>query len=393
MKRTILFLTVIAIGFLFMQKAEANVKTGVSVNIGFFYSTLAPHGHWIEMEPGFVVWRPHRIDRYWRPYMFGRWVWTNYGWYWLSNEPFGWVTYHYGRWYYDNYYGWIWIPDDVWGPAWVEWRYDDDYIGWAPLPPYATFSFSIGIHFTRHWVAPYRYWTFVRYKHFGRVIQLRDIVPERQVQRIIGRTRSDHRYRVENERVVHVGVERNIIEQRTRSRIQEVPIEEVRKETGERPVLSNNKRDLERIQVYRPTREDLQRAVENPNLRRGDRKPSFDIKEITRQRSEPSKQTEIRKDREEIKIEQKQQSNEQDQKRIDRTRTRNQVQDKPETTQERRKELIQKHDDRPNPPVSNTRKNRETNIEKMRSPESSSPTHRNTPQRSSSRDDKRNRSR
>jgi len=27
------------------------------------------------------------------------------------------------------------MPDDVWGPAWVEWRYDDEYIGWAPLRP------------------------------------------------------------------------------------------------------------------------------------------------------------------------------------------------------------------------------------------------------------------
>ncbi len=31
--------------------------------------------------------------------------------------------------------GWFWVPGDEWAPAWVDWRYGDDYIGWAPLPP------------------------------------------------------------------------------------------------------------------------------------------------------------------------------------------------------------------------------------------------------------------
>src|SRR5262245_22210570 len=29
----------------------------------------------------------------------------------------------------------FWIPGDEWAPAWVNWRYGDDYVGWAPLPP------------------------------------------------------------------------------------------------------------------------------------------------------------------------------------------------------------------------------------------------------------------
>ena len=27
------------------------------------------------------------------------------------------------------------MPGDEWGPAWVDWRRGDDYVGWAPLPP------------------------------------------------------------------------------------------------------------------------------------------------------------------------------------------------------------------------------------------------------------------
>ena len=27
----------------------------------------------------------------WQPYMYGRWMWTNAGWAWVSDEPFGWA--------------------------------------------------------------------------------------------------------------------------------------------------------------------------------------------------------------------------------------------------------------------------------------------------------------
>jgi hypothetical protein len=64
---------------------------------------------------------------------------------------------------HDDYYGWIWIPDYEWAPAWVEWRYDDAYIGWAPLPPYAVFSIHIGIHYTYDYYVPYRHWHYVNY--------------------------------------------------------------------------------------------------------------------------------------------------------------------------------------------------------------------------------------
>jgi hypothetical protein len=40
--------------------------------------------------------------------------------------------------------GWVWVPDYEWGPAWVSWRSNDDYIGWAPLPPEATWDYDTG---------------------------------------------------------------------------------------------------------------------------------------------------------------------------------------------------------------------------------------------------------
>jgi hypothetical protein len=41
----------------------------------------------------------------------GHWVWTDdYGWLWVSDEPYGWATHHYGRRYEDPIYGWAWVP-------------------------------------------------------------------------------------------------------------------------------------------------------------------------------------------------------------------------------------------------------------------------------------------
>ncbi len=82
------------------------------------------------------VWLPEDVSPDWRPYTVGHWVSTEeYGWYWESNEPFAWAVYHYGRWGYDPDYGWFWVPGDTWAPAWVQWRYDDQYVGWAPIGP------------------------------------------------------------------------------------------------------------------------------------------------------------------------------------------------------------------------------------------------------------------
>jgi hypothetical protein len=104
-----------------------------------FESALEPYGSW-QPHPRFgEVWVPYDLPPGWRPYTYGRWVYTeDWGWYWVSDEEeadWGWVTFHYGRWAHDRRLGWFWVPGDEWGPAWVDWRRGDDYVGWAPLPP------------------------------------------------------------------------------------------------------------------------------------------------------------------------------------------------------------------------------------------------------------------
>jgi hypothetical protein len=116
-----------------------------------FYDNLSSYGAWVEM-PGYgYVWQPAAglQDPRWRPYTLGHWDFTDDGWTWVSDEPFGWITYHYGRWMRTHTLGWVWVPGDQWAPAWVSWRYGNDFVGWAPLPPEARFDGATGI---QQWV-------------------------------------------------------------------------------------------------------------------------------------------------------------------------------------------------------------------------------------------------
>lgn len=96
---------------------------------------LDANGRWIDTPEYGTVWQPVRVSSDWQPYRFGRWAWTDAGWAWVSDEPFGWAVYHYGRWGFAPALGWYWVPGRVWAPAWVEWRFGDRYAGWCALGP------------------------------------------------------------------------------------------------------------------------------------------------------------------------------------------------------------------------------------------------------------------
>ncbi|HUI91783.1 MAG TPA: DUF6600 domain-containing protein [Chitinivibrionales bacterium] len=106
-----------------------------------FEEALNPYGSWVWID-GVRYWRPAAEvgNPGWAPYMSsGHWVYTDLGWTWVSDYPWGWAPFHYGRWLHHGTYGWVWWPDVTWGPAWVRWRTGDEYCGWAPLPPFTVF--------------------------------------------------------------------------------------------------------------------------------------------------------------------------------------------------------------------------------------------------------------
>jgi hypothetical protein len=255
MKRLIL-LTAVITTLLITSEANAHFKFGGGFSV--FYSSLSPHGEWVNCSYG-NVWRPMHVQHGWRPYLHGRWVWTDYGWYWLSSEPFGWATFHYGRWQYDDYYGWIWIPDDVWGPAWVEWRYSDDYIGWAPLPPTAYFSFSVGVSFDVGWNAPIHYWNFVPCRSFTSVTVNNYVQPVERSRRFFGSTRSVRNIEADGDRVMNRGVDVGFVERRTRSRIERTEV--VGRDRGEGEQFTRSE-GRQRLEVYRPRVEGSLRETE-----------------------------------------------------------------------------------------------------------------------------------
>ena len=138
MKKALFVSLLLAIALALAPAAPASV--GVSVTVGGFYDELSPYGHWVYTDRWGEVWYPDSVDASWQPYSNGHWVWTDYGWTWVSYDAWGGDPYHYGCWTYETSYGWLWVPGTVWAPSWVTWSYNDSYIGWAPLPP----TFSLG---------------------------------------------------------------------------------------------------------------------------------------------------------------------------------------------------------------------------------------------------------
>lgn len=118
------------------SNAELEVSASVQIHAATdFDAPLAAHGTWIKVGRYGRCWRPAHVAVGWRPYCHGSWIWTDCGWYWSSDETWGWACYHYGRWVYDSEAGWVWVPGIEWAPAWVSWRVGGGYCGWAPLAP------------------------------------------------------------------------------------------------------------------------------------------------------------------------------------------------------------------------------------------------------------------
>src|SRR5487761_621875 len=68
------------------------------VSLAYFEQRLTPFGHWFQHPVWGEVWQPNTGPTF-RPYFYGYWQYTaDYGWLWVSNEPYGDIVYHYGRW-------------------------------------------------------------------------------------------------------------------------------------------------------------------------------------------------------------------------------------------------------------------------------------------------------
>src|SRR5438552_9681942 len=192
-----------------VTRARAVSGAGPTSGYSTFYNKLESYGDWIETGDYGYVFHPRQAEssRSWRPYTNGRWVYTDAGWTWISEGPFGWATYHYGRWTRLRGIGWVWVPGNQWAPAWVSWRKSNDYVDWAPLPPEAQFDQHTGIH---NWsdsyydIGPDQY-CFVPTREFGaQRIESTLVPPERNVT-IVNQTTNVTNITYNNTTVVNQG--------------------------------------------------------------------------------------------------------------------------------------------------------------------------------------------
>src|SRR5947209_969685 len=204
-------------------------ESGPAAGYSTFYTKLEPHGAWLETADYGYVWQPRQAEssRSWRPYTNGRWVYTDAGWTWISEEPFGWATYHYGRWTRLRGIGWVWVPGQQWAPAWVSWRKSNDYVGWAPLPPEARFDQRTGIH---NWsdnyydIGPDQY-CFVATREFGAQRAESTILPPERNVAIVNQTTNVTNITYNNTTIVNEGPNYDEVRAQSREPMQRFRLE------------------------------------------------------------------------------------------------------------------------------------------------------------------------
>src|SRR5437870_6962304 len=212
-----------------VTRARAVSGAGPTSGYSTFYTKLEPHGAWLETADYGYVWQPREAEssRSWRPYTNGRWVYTDAGWTWISEELFGWATYHYGRWTRLRGIGWVWVPGQQWAPAWVSWRKSNDYVGWAPLPPEARFDQRTGIH---NWsdnyydIGPDQY-CFVATREFGAQRAESTILPPERNVAIVNQTTNVTNITYNNTTIVNEGPNYDEVRAQSREPMQRFRLE------------------------------------------------------------------------------------------------------------------------------------------------------------------------
>ena len=175
--------------------APAPARSQVADDPRVVFGDLGAHGSWQWLAPYGWVFVPYaNRSASWRPYYFGQWLYTDYGWAWESEEPWGNATYHYGRWFWRTGMGWLWVPGYEWAPAWVAWRHGGGCVGWAPLAP-------SGINIEVH-----AYWIFVQQQHINRTRVHTVVLQPQQSQTVWHQTtdvQNTNRVRGQNGAVVY----------------------------------------------------------------------------------------------------------------------------------------------------------------------------------------------
>ena len=215
------------------------VKAEVSLEL--FYDSLADDGDWFEADDYGYCWQPHDVSANWSPYTDGYWTYTDAGWTWVSYESHGWATYHYGRWTKLQERGWVWVPGYEWAPAWVSWRSNNDYVGWAPLPARSTLrvGFSIGSEVDADFDIGPSYYSFAPCQRFGSPSLSEVIVDRSENVTIINETTNITNITYENNVVFNGGPDYDQINRRSERPIERLRLDRITAVDGNRDYRFN----------------------------------------------------------------------------------------------------------------------------------------------------------
>ena len=138
--------------------------------------------------------------------------------------------------------GWFWVPGNRWAPAWVAWRQEDDYLGWAPLPPtYDRGMIDININIGN---VPDYYWSVVPSRDFLAAdldaYYVRDRRPFIEQSRPIGHTT------IVNNTVVNNVVKVEYVEEKTNTEVVEKTIQKTKN------INEAGRTDGDALEVYEP---------------------------------------------------------------------------------------------------------------------------------------------
>ena len=295
MKKTAIATLAIAMG---LWAAPADAGWGVSIsgphgNISFgeseyfeygggtlysgYHDVLSGYGRWVYVAGTGEMWVPY-VSTTWRPYSYGRWVWSSYGWTWISYEPWGYVPHHYGSWQYLSSYGWCWQPGYTWRPAHVQWYTGGGYVGWYPAGINITniINVNVNINITR-------IVNIVRPEHLDsdRLLDryVSDRTDRRLHDRIVGHFRSPGRSMME-------APTRAFVERHVNRRIETVTFEEKNVRVGERSVRVLAPTGRVKDETLRQAKEVVPAVLTPP---RKD-KP---VREVSRGHVEPRRETRV----------------------------------------------------------------------------------------------------
>ena len=246
-----------------------------------YYGALDPYGDWFYDSSNGWVWRPTVavVDTSWRPYrQGGRWIYSDVGWYWHSYYSWGWAPFHYGRWHRSSLHGWYWVPGYTWSPAWVMWRSNSLYCGWAPLPPGCGYVHGIGytwggthVGFSFGFGLGHGWFTYCDYAHLRHRRLHRHRVPDNRVAIVHNETTVVNNYVTENNTtIVNAGIPPGVVAEKTREPVQKMRIRELDLEVESIARVGQIDSNQKTMAVYRPK---MPTPPDTPSEKPGGRTP------------------------------------------------------------------------------------------------------------------------